>query len=142
MVSYNSIDNVKCHGNKDLITDILKGQLGFKGIVITDYNGVDQIEGNLSYKQKLIKSINAGMDMIMIDGNEGDSPKWMIARSSIIEAVNEGHISMERLEDAVKRILTVKCELNFIDNPSLAYADKTYFHNLEVSSIELLRERQ
>lgn len=125
MVSYNSIDNVKCHGNKDLITDILKGQLGFKGIVITDYNGVDQIEGNLSYKQKLIKSINAGMDMIMIDGNEGDSPKWMIARNSIIEAVNEGHISMERLEDAVKRILTVKCELNFIDNPSLAYADKT-----------------
>ena len=38
------------------------------------------------------------MDMIMIDGNEGDSPKWMIARNSIIEAVNEGHISMERLE--------------------------------------------
>ena len=90
MVSYNSIDNVKCHGNKDLITDILKGQLGFNGIVITDYNGVDQIEGNLSYKQKLIKSINAGMDMIMIDGNEGDSPKWMIARNSIIEAYFNG----------------------------------------------------
>lgn len=124
MVSYNSVDGVKCHGNKELITDILKEQLGFKGIVISDYNGVDQIEGNLSYQQKIEKAINAGMDMLMIDGYEGDTPKWLVARNNIIASVNDSKISMERINDAVTRILTVKCELGLIDHPESAYANK------------------
>lgn len=124
MVSYNSIDGVKCHGNKELITDILKGRLGFKGIVISDYNGVDQIEGNLSYQQKIEKAINAGMDMLMIDGYEGNTPKWLIARNNIIDSVNKSQISMERIDDAVTRIVTVKCEMGLIDHPELAYANK------------------
>ena len=124
MVSYNSVDGVKCHGNKELITDILKGQLGFKGIVISDYNGVDQIEGNLSYQQKIEKAVNAGMDMLMIDGYEGSTPKWLIARNNIIDSVNKSQISMERIDDAVTRILTVKYELGLIDHPESAYANK------------------
>lgn len=124
MVSYNSVDGVKCHGNKELITDILKEQLGFKGIVISDYNGVDQIEGNLNYQQKIEKAINAGMDMLMIDGYEGSTPKWLLARNNIIASVNASNISMDRINDAVTRILTVKCEMGLIDDPESAYANQ------------------
>ena len=51
MVSYNSINGKKCHGNKDVITSLLKEKLGFEGIVISDYNGLDQIENQSSYKE-------------------------------------------------------------------------------------------
>ena len=123
MVTYSSIDGVKCHENKNLITDILKGDLGFKGIVITDYNGTDQVSGS-TYKEKIEKTINAGMDMLMIDGNEGNTPKWLLARDNIMKSVEEKKISLERIDDAVRRILTVKCELGLLDDVKLAYADQ------------------
>lgn len=124
MVSYNSINGVKCHGNQELITDLLKGELGFQGIVVSDYNGIDQIEGNLSYQQQAIKAVNAGIDMIMVDGTSNNTPKWQLVKQAIITGVNENKISMERIDDAVSRILTVKYEMGFMDNPSLSYANR------------------
>jgi beta-glucosidase len=124
MVSYSSINGVKCHGNQELITDLLKGELGFQGIVVSDYNGIDQIEGNLSYQQKAIKGVNAGIDMLMVDGYNGATPNWMILKSAIIEGVNTNAITVERIDDAVRRILTVKFELGFMDDASLSYANR------------------
>lgn len=124
MVSYNSINGVKCHGNQELITDLLKGELGFKGIVVSDYNGVDQIEGGLTYQQQVVKAVNAGMDMIMVDGFAGNTPKWQIVKSAIIDGHNNGAITMDRIDDAVRRILTVKVELGFMDNPSESFANR------------------
>ena len=55
MLSYNSINGVKCHGNKELVTDLLKGELGFTGIVVSDYDGVNQIKGPKTEKMYLLK---------------------------------------------------------------------------------------
>jgi len=125
MISYNSIDGVKCHGNYNLITTLLKGELGFDGIVISDYNGIDQIEGNLTYQQKAIKAVNAGIDMLMVDGYEGSTPKWLLVKNAIINAVTSGEISMDRIDDAVRRILTVKFEMGLMDDVSLAYSNSS-----------------
>ncbi len=123
MITYNSLGGVKSHGHEQVITDLLKNRLGFDGIVISDYNGIDQIEGNLSYAQKVHKSINAGLDMLMLDGTEGAEPKWKAARAAIIDGVNSGAISMDRINDAVTRILNVKDEMGLLDNPESAYSN-------------------
>ena len=124
MISYNSIGGVKCHGNKELITNLLKGELGFSGIVITDYNGVDQIEGKNTYQEKVVTAVNAGIDMLMVDGYEGNDKKWLAAINAIISGVKNGQIAEDRISDAVYRILKVKDDLGLLDNEKLAYADE------------------
>ncbi len=126
MVSYNSIDGQKMHGSYELLTEYLRGDLGFEGIIISDYNGVDQIENTSSYKEQLVDGINAGIDVLMIAQKYDDgTPKWKDAYGLIIQAVNDGEISMARIDDAVSRILTLKVEKGLIDNPNLAYGDTT-----------------
>ncbi|ONI46883.1 hypothetical protein AN642_00425, partial [Epulopiscium sp. SCG-B10WGA-EpuloA2] len=125
MVTYNSIGGEKSHGNKALLTDYLKGELGFEGIVITDYNGIDQIENTSSYKDQLVRGINAGIDMLMIAGDHEGQKKWKAAYDLILEAINEDLITEERINDAVKRILTVKNNIGILTNPNLVYPDAT-----------------
>src|SRR5207302_1901002 len=64
MVSYNSWNGEKIHGHKHLLTDLLKGELGFKGFLVSDWAAIDQISPD--YKTAIEKSINAGLDMAMI----------------------------------------------------------------------------
>ena len=123
MVSYNSINGKKCHGNKDVITTLLKEKLGFEGIVISDYNGLDQIENQSSYKDKAIACINAGVDMLMVAEKDGDTPRWKNLYNALVEAVNENKISEERLNDATARILTAKENIGLLDDSSKAYAN-------------------
>lgn len=101
MPSYNSVNGLKCHENAYLINDVLKGELGFTGLVVSDYNGIEQIRGN-SLKEQVITSVNAGIDLLMEPYN------WEACIGYISEAVREGRISEERLNDAVSRILRVK----------------------------------
>lgn len=110
MVSYNSINGVKCHANADLITKVLKQDLGFKGIVISDYDGIARIEGT-SQKDKIARAINAGVDMSM------ESTAWKGFMTDLIALVNEGKVSEERIDDAVTRILTVKFEMGLFEDP-------------------------
>ena len=124
MVTYNSIGGAKCHGNQALLTGVLKNELGFDGIVISDYNGVDQIEGNLTYAQKVQQAVNAGIDMLMVDGTEGSVAKWRAARQAVIDGVNSGAISIDRINDAVTRILNVKDEMGLLENPASAYSNQ------------------
>ncbi len=123
MVSYNSINGEKMHGNHELLTTYLKGELGFDGIIISDYNGVDQIEDTSSYKEQLIEGVNAGIDVLMVAGDHDGEKKWLVAYELLNEAVAEGSISEDRIDDAVYRILTVKVEKGLIDDMSLAYGD-------------------
>ena len=64
MPSYSSWNGVKCSGSKQLLTDILKEELGFEGFLISDYNAIDQLPGD--YRSDVEISINAGMDMVMV----------------------------------------------------------------------------
>ena len=112
MASYNSWNGVKCHGSKELLTDILKVEMGFDGFVISDWQGIDEIPGD--YKSDIITSINAGIDMVMVSGQGQPYKKFM---RLLKESVEEGSIPLARIDDAVKRILKVKIRNGLFDNP-------------------------
>ena len=112
MASFNSINDLKCHANGYLFNDLLKKELGFDGFVISDWQGIDEIPGN--YKSDIITSINAGVDMVMVSGQGQPYKKFM---RLLKENVEEGSISMERIDDAVSRILKVKLRNGLFSNP-------------------------
>ena len=116
MASFNSIYGLKCHANGYLFNDLLKGELGFDGFVISDWQGIDEIPGD--YKSDIILSINAGIDMVMVPGAVkwgGQHYKTFI--SLFKEAYEEGLISDERINDAVRRILRIKFRSGLMHNP-------------------------
>lgn len=101
MASYNSVDGLKCHENYHLLTEVLKEELGFKGLVISDYNAVQQVSG-ATYKDQIELAVNAGIDLLM------EVSTWESCIDAIVQLVEEGRISQERIDDAVSRILYVK----------------------------------
>jgi beta-glucosidase len=109
MVSYSSINGQKMHGSKYWITDVLKNELGFKGFVVSDWQGIDQLPGD--YKSDIQNSINAGVDMVMVPNNYKEFIQFLK------ELVNENKVSIDRINDAVRRILTVKFELGLFEKP-------------------------
>jgi len=123
MPSYNSIQGVKMHASKYLLTDVLKDQLGFDGFVITDYNAIQQInrdeEGNpvSGLKNQLRVAVNAGCDMLMQVSNYTNCINYLIELVND-EIQNPGSgIPMERIDDAVARILRVKFQAGLFENP-------------------------
>jgi len=109
MVSLSSWFGEKCHGHKFLLTDLLKKELGFQGFVISDWDGIDYLDD--SYEECAVKALNAGIDMFMITG------KWKEFITHIKTNVANGRIPMERLDDAVRRILRVKLEFGMFTKP-------------------------
>ncbi|HEU4387680.1 MAG TPA: glycoside hydrolase family 3 protein, partial [Blastocatellia bacterium] len=117
MPSYNSWNGVKCSGSKRLMTDILKGELGFEGFLISDYNAIDQLPGD--YKSDIEQSINAGMDMVMVPSNYREFFNGLVA------LVKEGKIPQSRIDDAVRRILRVKIAMGLLDKNRSPLADRS-----------------
>ena len=116
MISYNSWHGKKLHGHKYLINDILKQELGFKGFVVSDWAGINEIAKD--YKASIIESINAGIDMVMVPGSlnpDHDSYDDFIRLA--IESVKEGFIPINRIDDAVTRILKIKKKIGLFDRP-------------------------
>jgi beta-glucosidase len=114
MASFNSWNGQKMHGNRYLLTDVLKGELGFQGFVVSDWQAIDQLPGD--YRSDVKASINAGIDMVMVPD---DYPTFI---ATLRELVESGEVPMERVDDAVGRILRVKFELGLFEHP---YADRT-----------------
>ncbi len=119
MVSYNSWNGIKMHGNKYLLTDVLKNELGFKGFLVSDWAAIDQLSND--FKSDIEQSINAGLDMIMIPNGAGQKNNYTEFISMLKQLVAENKISMNRIDDAVRRIVTVKYAMNISEN---LYADK------------------
>ena len=115
MVSYSSWNGLKMHGNKYLLTDILKGELGFKGFLVSDWAAIDQISPD--YKQDVETSINSGLDMIMIPYGPGRTNNYVEFINDLKGLVAEGKVSPERINDAVSRILWVKFQMGLFENP-------------------------
>ncbi|AQR74850.1 glycoside hydrolase family 3 protein [Sphingomonas sp. LM7] len=107
MASYNSWNGVKMHGNKSLLTDVLKGKMGFQGFVVGDWNGHGQIPG--CTPTDCAATFNAGLDMAMAPDS------WKGLFESTLKHVKDGTIPMARLDDAVRRILRVKAKLGLFD---------------------------
>ena len=113
MPSYSSVNGVKCSANKTLLTDLLKGELGFEGIVLSDYDALDQLGAD--YKNNIAVSVNAGMDMIMV------TDKYQIVYNDLLALVKEGRVSQARVDDAAMRILRVKSAMGLLkSNPDVA----------------------
>ena len=120
MVSYSSWNGQKMHGNKYLLTDVLKGELGFRGFLISDYAAIDQLSPD--YKSAIETSINAGMDMAMIPTGPGQRNNYTQYISFLKELVAAGRVSQARIDDAVRRILRAKVMMGLFEHP---YADPT-----------------
>jgi beta-glucosidase len=108
MPSYSKWNGVRMSANEHLLTDVLKGELGFDGFVISDYKAIDQIDP-ASYKHSVELAINAGMDMGMV---VDEYPQFVQA---LTELVNEGKVPRSRIDDAVRRILSVKEKMGLLD---------------------------
>jgi beta-glucosidase len=122
MPSFSSVDwtedgegnPIKMHANQDLISGWLKGQTGFSGFVISDWEGIHQIPGDWPTQVKT--GVNAGIDMMM----EPNAYQSFI--STLTDEVNNGDVPMSRIDDAVSRILAKKFELGLFEHP---YTDRT-----------------
>ena len=100
MASFSSWKGRKLHGDKELLTDVLKGKMGFNGFVVGDWNGHGQVPGCVN--TDCPQSLNAGLDMYMAPDS------WKGLYESTLQHVKDGTINIERLDDAVRRILRVK----------------------------------
>lgn len=119
MASFNSWNGVKMHSNSYLINDVLKKELGFEGFVVSDWQGINVIDGSSSNDMSELdiqEGINAGIDMVMVP----DDYRGFI--NMLTELVNEGKVSQSRIDDAVRRILTIKFKLGLFEN---TYADRS-----------------
>ena len=109
MVSFNSWNGDKCHGHKYLITDLLKDEMGFDGFVISDWDGIDYLSED--YFEAVGKGVNAGIDMFMV------SEEWQPFIRHLKRHVQAGTVPISRIDDAVRRILTVKFACGLFEQP-------------------------
>lgn len=109
MVSFNSWNGDKCHGHHHLLTEVLKEQLDFNGYIISDWDGIDYLSE--SYCKTVAMGVNAGIDMFMV------SEHWRSFIDHLRWHVEQGNVPMERIDDAVRRILGVKFAYGLFEKP-------------------------
>lgn len=109
MASFSSWNGEKVHGQKYLLTTLLKGELGFKGFVVSDWKAIEQLPGD--YAQQIEKSIDAGVDMVMVPD------VYPAFFDTLKQVVASGRLPMSRIDDAVRRILTVKFRMGLFERP-------------------------
>ncbi|MCK4692760.1 MAG: glycoside hydrolase family 3 protein, partial [Anaerolineales bacterium] len=112
MASFSSWNGAKMHSHRYLLTDVLKEELSFDGFIISDWEAVNQVSND--YHTAVVESINAGIDMVMTPYD------YKAFITALTEAVDEGHVSIDRIDDAVRRILRAKFMLGLFERP---YAD-------------------
>lgn len=115
MASYSSWNGLKDHADGYLLTTVLKGRLGFKGFVVSDWAAIDQISPN--YDENVRRAINAGIDMVMLPG------QYRRFIGVVRKEVETGQIRRSRIDDAVTRILNAKFALGLFQHP---YANRAY----------------
>ncbi len=130
MPSYSDVDwtedglgnRINMHGNGDLIQGWLKDQQHFKGLVISDYEGIHHIHPEtFTYPQQVAAGVNAGIDMFM------EPFDFETFESTLTTLVNGGTVPMARIDDAVSRILTVKFRLGLFEHP---LTDRTHLSEI------------
>lgn len=119
MVNSAEINGIPVHSNKYLLTDVLRTELGFKGVVITDWEDVKKLVERHrtaeSYKEAVFQSVTAGIDLCIV-------PMDYDFTKNLIQLVKEGRISEARINQSVKRVLMLKMEVGLFDNP---YVEKS-----------------
>jgi len=116
MVSYNAWNGAKASGSHRLMTEILKGELGFEGFLISDWDAIDELPGD--YRAQVKASVLAGMDMFMVP------QKYRLFYTTLKDLVEKGEVPMSRIDDAVLRILRVKAAMGLLDPGRPLTADR------------------
>lgn len=116
MPSYSSWNGEKSSGSRRLLTEILKEELGFEGFLISDFAAIDELPGD--YREDIKQSINAGMDMVMVPA------RYVEFFDLLLDLARTGEIPMERIDDAVRRILRVKFAAGLFDPDWSPRADR------------------
>jgi beta-glucosidase len=114
MASFSSWRGAKMHANRYLLTDVLKGELGFKGFVVSDWMGINQLSPD--WYTCVVMGVNAGLDMVMIPYD------FRAFIDALERAVELGDVPLSRIDDAVRRILWVKDQLGLFQRP---FADES-----------------
>ena len=115
MASYNEIDGVPSHASKWLLGDVLRGEWGFKGTVVSDYYAIDELAG----RHSIAKDKTEAAILALAAGVDSDLPTGA-AYSTLITSVREGKVSEAAINQAVGRILAMKFRAGLFENP---YAD-------------------
>lgn len=125
MINSSIVNNMPVHANYDILTNLLRKELGFQGVIVTDWEDVDKLYSRdhlASSSVEAVKmAINAGIDMVMIPY------KYEDFFHNIISLVKEGEIPLLRIDDAVRHILTLKMELNLFEVPNTNIEDYPKF---------------
>ncbi len=123
MVNSGEINGTPVHASKYLLTDVLRKELGFEGVIVTDWEDIKRLYDRhrvaASPREAVAMAINAGIDMSMV-------PSDFSFYDLLLEAVHKGEVPMSRVDDAVKRILILKMKLGLFDNP---YPEPASFAN-------------
>lgn len=148
MVNSGLINGVPVHANYNILTKLLKEELGFKGLVVTDWGDIENLHTRdhiaKDNKEAVRIAINAGIDMSMIAYN------YEPFCDDLVALVKEGKVTEERINDAVRRILNVKYELNLFEKPTTNPKDYPKFaskefemaaYNNAAESITLLKNK-
>lgn len=139
MPGHNDIGGIPCHSNKWLLTDIIKNEFDFKGFFISDMMDMDNLKSlhctASNQYEALEKSVNAGLDMHMYSP---DSLQFLVPMKQLVK---EGKISIDRINDAVRRILKVKFELGLFENRYVDVSKDIYgTHENRAVSLDAARE--
>jgi beta-glucosidase len=123
MINSSEINGEPVHSSKYLLTDVLRKELGFQGVIVTDWEDIKRLYDRHNVastpRQAVVMAVNAGIDMSMV-------PSDFSFYDLLIEAVKKGEVPMTRIDDAVKRILILKYKLGLFDNP---YPEPASFAN-------------
>lgn len=129
MINSGIINGVPVHANYDILTKLLKEELGFKGLVVTDWADIENLHRRdrvaASDKEAVMLAINAGIDMSMVPYS------YEIFCDNLIALVKEGKVKEERIDDAVRRILKIKFALNLFEKPNTNPKDYPKFGSKE-----------
>jgi beta-glucosidase len=113
MIAHSSVGGVPMHAHRRLVTDVLKGELGFRGLVVSDWAGTGDVSSD--YPLAVRSLVNAGIDMVMVPYD------YRTFISTLRDEVRAGRVPVARIDDAVTRILTRKVELGLFERP---YTDR------------------
>jgi len=129
MINSGIINGVPVHANYNILTKLLKEELGFKGLVVTDWADIENLNRRdriaATPKEAIKLAINAGIDMSMIPY------QYEVFCDNLVQLVKEGGVKQERIDDAVRRILKVKYALNLFDKPNTNPKDYPKFGSKE-----------
>jgi beta-glucosidase len=115
MASFSSWNGAKVHGSRPLLTDLLRTELGFGGIVVSDWKGYGQLPG--PYAEKVRAAVNAGIDVAMAP------EEHVLFAATLLREAREGGVPAARIDEAVRLILKVKVAMGLFEHP---FADRRF----------------